>query len=390
MSSTDRKRHFHRDWINGFETEDVKKADYESILCLNEQELNSASSQYMKSYSKAVNDFQTKTSLTSLDIAILTIAATLQTLRWAILSNDKMRFSKASDADDFLKNTSKKIRNSEFLPASVEQIATDLSNHTVPYDAVARSDRFMSLYKGESVGLAGYNHRYKALGHDPLAGLIFGTANIATNTITINDFSRLFPSYHVVNQQIDGKTSINKVIKWTGQLCSDKPEIIGASFIRQIIHCGTDFFTKQGLPLPVINVISPETSKFLIGKQIDVYSVMRSATLAIIINKFIEMLHRIFFDINTDDELLYDIRTKKILLYSNTFSSILNVGYVALTKDIKRLDIGGILVTLWNFLTNRPNMERLQLEFINKTLDRELQKEEDEVSQQLAKWGFEI
>ena len=173
-------------------------------------------------------------------------------------------------------------------------------------------------------------------------------------------------------------------------MCSDKPEIIGASFIRQITHCGTDFFTKQGLPLPVINVISPETSKFLIGKQIDVYSVMRSATLAIIINKFIEMLHRIFFDINTDDELLYDIRTKKILLYSNTFSSILNVGYVALTKDIKRLDIGGILVTLWNFLTNRPNMERLQLEFINKTLDRELQKEEDEVSQQLAKWGFEI
>ena len=32
------------------------------------------------------------------------------------------------------------------------------------------------------------------------------TANIATNTLTVNSLSELYPSYHVLNQEINGKT----------------------------------------------------------------------------------------------------------------------------------------------------------------------------------------
>ena len=140
----------------------------------------------------------------------------------------------------------------------------------------------------------------------------------------------------------------------------------------------------------MINVISPETSKFLIGNQIDSYSVTRGAMLAIFINKIVEMCHRMYFDKNSDDKRLYEVRTRKILTYSNTMSSILNVGYVAVTRDFKKFDLGGILVILWRILNDKKEIEKIRLEFIQKTLDNELKKEEDEVNEKLARWGYKI
>ena len=377
------KPSFNRDWVNGFEAENVEKPDYVKILTPTAEEKAAAVQKYSAIYAKALDDFKNKTSLTSWDMDILMVAAALQTLRWAFISNDVGRFDKASDADKAFKNVGKNLENLPFVPATIPKL---LSDHTVPYDAVNYSENF----SGESAGLSGRNHRFKTLGHDPLAGLIFGTANIATSTLTVNDFSQIFPSYHVVNQKIDRKTDIFHILKWTGDLMMNKPEIVGAAFAKQIIHSGTDIFTKQGLPVPVINVISPETSKFLIGEQIDIYSVTRGAMLAILINKIVEMCHRAYFDKNSDDEKLYEVRTRKILTYSNTMSSLLNVGYVGLTGNFKKLDIGGILVTLWRILNDKKEIEKIRLEFIQKTLDNELKKEEDEVNEKLARWGYKI
>ena len=374
-------------WVNGFEAEDVEKPDYVKILTPTAEEKAAAVEKYSNIYAKALDDFKNKTSLTSWDMDILMVAAALQTLRWAFISNDKFRFDKASDADKFFEKTGKKLENLPFVPATIPKL---ISDHTVPYDATTRSENFRNIYSGESAGLAGTNHRWKTLGHDPLAGLIFGTANIATSTLTVNDLSQIFPSYHVVNQQIDRKTDIFHIMKWTGEMLFDNPKLVGASFIKQIIHSGTDVFTKQGLPVPVINTISPETSKFLIGEQIDVYSVTRGAMLAIMINKFVEMCHRAYFDKNSDDEKLYEVRTRKILTYSNTMSSLLNIGYVGVTRNVKNLDVGGILVTLWRILNDKKEIEKIRLEFIQKTLDNELKKEEYEVNERLAKYGFKI
>lgn len=371
------------DWVNGFEAENVEKPDYEKILMPTAEEKADALKKYSLIYAKALDDFKNKTKLTSWDMDILTVAAALQSIRWFFISNDKFRFDKASESDKFFEKTGKNLENLPLVPATIPKL---LSDHSVPYDAVNYSENF----SGNSAGLSGKNHRFKTLGHDPLVGLIFGTANIATNTLTVNDFTEIFPSYHVVNQKIDRKTDIFHILKWTGELMMNKPEIVGAAFAKQIVHCGTDAFTKQGLPVPVINVISPETSKFLIGQQIDTYSVTRGAMLAIFINKIVEMCHRMYFDKNSDDKRLYEVRTRKILTYSNTMSSILNVGYVAVTRDFKKFDLGGILVTLWRILNDKKEIEKIRLEFIQKTLDDELKKEEDEVNERLAKFGFKI
>jgi hypothetical protein len=74
----------------------------------------------------------------------------------------------------------------------------------------------------------------------------------------------------------------------------------------------------------------------------------------------------------------------------NTLSSVLNIGYVGITGNLKSLDIGGIAVTLWRILTDERAIRKLEMEFIEKTLEGELSKEEDERNQRLAKYGFQI
>lgn len=63
------------------------------------------------------------------------------------------------------------------------------------------------------------------------------------------------------------------------------------------------------------------------------------------------------------------------------------------TKDMKKLDVGGIVTTLQRILTYCKKMREIRAEraeFIEKTLSGEFKKEEDEVNEQLARYGFKI
>ncbi|WP_037356993.1 hypothetical protein [Selenomonas sp. FC4001] len=375
-----KKGKYRSDWLQGFDAPEVEKPDYAAELRLSDAEIQYKTQKYVEHCDELEKIFQEKTSLTAVDLGFLMVAACLQTLRWAMVNNAVGRVDNAKQGEKFVEGMK------DYFPASVEQLIMD---HQVPYDMVKRSDRFIKIYDGESTGLSGANHRVKALGHDPLAGLLFGTANIATNTLSVNDWSQLFPSYHVRNGEIDGKTDIYHILEWSGNLLADKPEVVGASFIKQIIHCGTDVFTKQGLPVPIINTISPEISRFLVGNQIDFYSVTRGAMLAILINKIIEMCHRLFFNPN-EDKRLYEVRTRKIILYSNTLSSVLNIGVVGLTKNIKYLDVGGLMVTLWLFLNDRKKIQEIRRQFIRKTIEGELAKKEEKARERLARLGVDV
>lgn len=66
----------------------------------------------------------------------------------------------------------------------------EIISNPVPFDAIQKEHN-NKWYKdnGQIVpGFSGFNHRATALGHDPLLGLVIGTANIMTSTITRNDF----------------------------------------------------------------------------------------------------------------------------------------------------------------------------------------------------------
>lgn len=153
---------------------------------------------------------------------------------------------------------------------------------------------------------------------------------------------------------------------------------------------GTDFFTKQGLPIPFLNTLSPEISKYLMDKniRIDTWSVAKGALLSMLINWIVWYFHRLWFNPNLDNNKLYEARTRKVLMYSNTLSSIINVGYVGLSNDYKKIDIGGIGVTLWRLINDSKKMQNIFSEFIERTMSNDLQKQEDEVREQLARFGY--
>lgn len=360
---------------------------YEELLKPTNEEKQYRLRQYMLNYEKAKDEFERRSSLTAFDFSILFIAAAMQTVRWVLIN--KMRFSSANEADRAFEKNSKALIESGYVPTSMEEL---ISGHQVPYDAIERSSRFKNIYPDLSTGLSGSTHRVRALGHDPLLGLIFGTANIVTNTVTVNNFVGGLPSYHVdpLTHQICAKTDIGHIMKWNIEMLQTHPEVVGGAFVRQIVHIGTDAFTPQGVPLPVINNIDPEFSRFLIGNQIDFFKVSSGMLFSVLINKFVEMFHRLFFRKGKDDERLYEVRTKKIIIYSNTMSSLINAAVVGVTGNIKMLDIGGLMVTLWRIFTDRERIHEIKMQFINETLDGIRKKEEDEVNNRLAPYGYSI
>ena len=385
-------------------------------LILTDKEIEDSTDAFMRKYNKLVYEFEHKTKLNKLDLTIMVFAAGIQVLRWAMISNSSLLGDMAERPNDgqaaklfdkaqsMTKNAAKQAVKAgtvtfedetyHFVPPTLPDLVARLFEHKVPYDTTKVSPRFKAIYPGFMPGISGFDHRFTTLGHDPLAGFVFGTANIVTNTLSVNNAGLLFPSYHIkdypgIGNMIDGKTDIYHVLKWTANTISEKPEVVGGAMITQAVHMGTDVFTKAGLPIPLINVISPETSKFLMGHHIDTLSVIRSAALAILVNKIVEMFHKLFYDKRTGQANLYEVKTRKVVMYSNVMSSLLNVGYVAGTGDMNHLDIGGIAVTLWRVLTDQKKIKQIKAEFIERELENDFRKQEDDIKQRLAVLGFE-
>ena len=239
--------------------EDRAKA-FSQGLILTDREIEASTDAFMRKYNKLVYEFENKTKLNKLDLTIMVFAAGIQVLRWAMISNSSllgdMARPDAANVDklvDKAKNvatnaTQTVVDNVPFLPPTLPELVQGLFLHQVPYDAISRSERFMLAHPGMMPGLSGSNHRYKTLGHDPIAGFLFGTANIATKTLSVNEPLQLFPSYHVKNMEIDACTDMYHVLKWTGEMVTEHPEVVGGALITQAVHIGTDVFTKAGLP----------------------------------------------------------------------------------------------------------------------------------------------
>ena len=81
---------------------------------------------------------------------------------------------------------------------------------------------------------------------------------------------------------------------------------------------------------------------------------------------------------------LYEVKTRKIILLSNTIATTSNAIYVALSKDYKKLDAGGMLVTLYRLISDKKFISKVKEEFINTKLDEDLQTELDEIDKTLA------
>ncbi len=308
-------------------------------------------------------EFESQTKLNKLDVAFLFFATALQCVRQYVLTHfqERVDHNKAGEKTDEASN-----RSHRWYRPSLEEII----NNPVPYDAMFGSKDF-------NLGLGGSSHRFRTLGHDPLLGWIFGTSNIVTSTLTTWEFS----SYHVKTgatalnhsrDRITNKANTGKVLVYTkNRIINEgiKEKIaVGYALLKQRKHIKSDIYTKAGLPLPIISTMSPDLAERIAIYGFDIGNVAtvgKQASLAILINTLIAMVHGLFFDKNKYSSWsIYEVKTRKILSYSNLIASTSNILYVAIKKDYKKLDIGGILVTLYRLLTDAKFIRKVKEEFI--------------------------
>ena len=92
----------------------------------------------------------------------------------------------------------------------------------------------------------------------------------------------------------------------------------------------------------------------------------------------IGFIHGLFYNKEKDGKRdHYEVRTRKILLYSNAISTSINLAYVGVNaytgnvgEALKKLDLGGLLVTLWRLFSDIRFITKVKQQFINEELDK--------------------
>ena len=342
--------------------------------------------------------FKEKTRLGKVDLAFLVIATLLQTLRWVIINKIMGDIGQKIDADtrldhndDSIKKKSgerkdgfrdkhwddeRKDRASEKGYRSWMQILYE----TVPYDANKGAGDF-----GEN--MEGRYHRYRTLGHDPILGWLFGTANIITDTITLSNWM----SYRVARTTPTGSkklhfsepTTLAHIFYESYDSVKEDKLRLPAAVFTQFVHLESDAFTKQGLPVPILEAFSEELAGKLYRSQYDSLCLLRDikivgvqAVVSVVINMLITLIHGLFYDpAKHGDRDLFEVRTRKILLYSNAMASAGNIAYSVATQQYGKLDVGGIIVTITRLFSDIKFITRVKQDFLQRELDAEFQKE---------------
>lgn len=317
-------------------------------------------------------EFESITKLNKTDVMLLFLAVGMQIARQYLVT----QFPERKDNIVAAKETKGHIeehsnRRHRYYNPSIEEI---ISN-PVPFDSNIGANGALS-------GGGRLRHRVTALGHDPIIGLIVGTSNIATSTLTNNRLE----SFHIYTKITNmgkrdtfrnrAKTSL--VFEKTGEKLLfqglEGKKLVGTSFIKEIIHLKSDINTKHSLPLPIISAIDGSVASKLAEYGADMANlktIASQSTLSILINSLIAMIHGAF----APDELsktLYEVRTRKILSYSNVIASSSNLIFVGVNgavgnKDaIKNLDIGGLLVTCYRVASDAKFIVSAKQEFIER------------------------
>lgn len=352
-------------------------------------------------------EFEKQTGLNGSDVLFLFAAVSLQLTRIVII-NELTKIEKAGDnrIEDKLHDVQNKIlgnfesdcnEKERLYYATMKHIITKKG---VPYDAQQYLNANVieqrewpfdvtSLIPEEKLHLfKGADHRFTTLGHDPIVGLVFGTANIMTNTITCVKEPLFFKGIglpiittnHVVYSTDFSHPHIGtygSTLYMLNEVCervSTQPSALVAALIKQIIHIGTDLFTPCGIQFPGASLILSNKHVEKITKYIstgDIIKANTSAKISELINLIISSLHMLLYDEKKSTSIeLHSIRTKKIIMYSNAIASGSNVIWVGSNilagngTAIKQLDVGGLLVTINRLMHDTEYIRQIKEEFV--------------------------
>lgn len=331
-------------------------------------------------------EFKDKTKLHDSDIAFLMGATMLQVARVFIL-NALTRVEPAGAnnvKEGALHDIQGKIFNGFNNSASVPSDKLYASKHHiltsrgVPYDATAGGKQY-GIFKGA-------NHRFATLAHDPVLGLVFGPANIMTNSITWvknAPFGLKIPATNCVefdmagkNPRIAGSASTIAMLVSSTRRTINEPSAAAAALIKQIIHIGTDLYTPCGIQIPFANMVLDKEHVEKLTAYVstgDILKVGAQAGLAVFINWLIASLHGstlLFQDDGTKfNAETYQVRTKKILMISETIATSSSAVQAVVTNNPKNFDLGGAAVLLYRLFTDVRFTAKLKEDYLNDGLN---------------------
>ena len=355
------------------------------------------------------SQFAQATKLNKTDIAFLFAATALQCIRWIALPSLDLDYKQTPPSERLTSQQGAQIEKQQqksFLEEHQQDaiVASSLGffgwneiiGAPVPYDAMEGSEQYSILgdFSPKGTQLYGKNHHVATLGHDPLLGWVFGTMNIMSRTVTMKDFSSYNVEMHDRTQKegsliffqnnrqsITTPTSLPLVVGSCLYSFTEDNKRLFAAVARQGMHFTSDAFTKMGLPIPLLSATraqdllelgwnSVEAEKVIkkVGRNLAV--VGAQAGLSILINFIIKSLHFLYFDGNVDNQQeldLYEVKTRKILSYSNAIASGSNILYVALSQDIQKLDVGGIMVTIYRLISDHKFITSIKKEFLEQS-----------------------
>lgn len=323
--------------------------------------------------------FEEATKLSKVDISFLFLGVALQVTRQFLQTNYLTKNSRLNDQEAAgEKKYNRENRESTLYTTTVQEIWSN----PVPFDVQNGASNF-----GINLG-GGNGHRYATAGHDPILGWLFGTANIATRTVTLtpslqtyhvkygnfltkSGMQSLRPGDHFESKASTFLTLENSFIKpVTEPTGKNNLLILISALCMEAIHLKSDWNTKKSLALPFGN-LNPDLANKMNDMGVDVASLItvgKQALFAELINQLVTLIHRMLIMSieEVDNKLLLEVRSRKIVTYSNLISSGVNLGYVGLTKDMNKLDIGGFMVTLYKLISNKKFQKEVKKDFLEK------------------------
>ncbi len=327
--------------------------------------------------------------LNNKDLAFLTVACLLHGC--AKYQIRRMRMMKDSDLAQ-----SNPLHNEEHSGRSGKQYyctRDEIISNPVPFDVILKNhDKTWYKENGEEIpGFSGANHRFTALGHDPILGLIVGTANIMTGTVTRYDLQ----SWHVntilhERAKRNGKVSIEAL----DTICqpASTPIIfssvyerihkegkegwltLGTALAKEIVHLMTDLPSTMSLPIPIISSISPKLAHKLSLYGFNTGTYLEGNVAMKIINFTVAFLHRLCMEEGVDEKI-YSARTAKIVAYADMIATggdlalTLYQSYLGQLSAMRKFDLGGYIVTLEKMVLSTRLINKMESDYMINELD---------------------
>lgn len=356
-----------------------------------EQAVEKSVREYGENLQHIDREFKERTRLQDADAAFVVAATMLQVARILIINSlTEVECAGAGNVKEhalhdfqsrvFSGFDDRMPRESNHLFASKHHI---LNSRGVPYDA--------TRYETENVGLfKGANHRFATLGHDPVLGLVFGTSNIMTNSITCVKDTNVFgigariPATYSVsydafgkNPQIGAPAGTVEMLVAAGRRVVSEPDAAAAALIKQLIHIGTDLYTPCGIQIPFANLILDKTHTEALTKYVstgDVLKVGAQAGMAALINWLIAALHGCSLIFKDDGSgyctKMFQARTKKIILLSDTIATSSSVIRALIKENPKCLDLGGAAILIYRLFSDVRFIAKLKEEYVQSELNK--------------------